>query len=59
MCPDAACPECHGAPELRLVLKDRLVKRCKDCGHTWNEEREPDLIRKGGWVDRFPKEARP
>jgi len=45
--PDCLCPECYGKPELRLVLKDRLVKRCTDCLHTWNE-----LIRKGGWVAR-------
>jgi hypothetical protein len=49
---DGHCPECGGPPALKLVLKDRLVKACEDCGHKWNEPREPDLVRKGGWVSR-------
>ena len=50
--PDARCPECHGDPELLQVRADRLVKRCPDCGHRWNEERQPETIRPGGWVWR-------
>jgi hypothetical protein len=52
MTADSLCPECHGRPDLLLVKIDRLVKRCVECKHKWNEQREPELIRKGGWVQR-------
>lgn len=47
------CPECRGVPELLLVKRDRLVKRCAECGHRWNEERETaavEFVGRGGWV---------
>ena len=47
------CPECHTvSPILLLVLKDRLVKKCKECNHKWNEPRENALIRNGGYIYR-------
>jgi hypothetical protein len=55
MLPDTLCPECHGDYELRIVRKESLLKRCKDCGHSWAEEREtiaPPVIRPGGYIDR-------
>ncbi len=57
MTADAHCPECGGRPALLLVRKDRLVKKCVECGHAWNEEREPELIRHGGYVWRNPNEG--
>jgi hypothetical protein len=41
MIADERCPECHGLPDLRMVLRDRLVKACTACGHTWAEEPRP------------------
>jgi hypothetical protein len=48
--PDTLCPECHGGFELVSAKADRLVKRCRDCGHQWNEPREPMLFR-GNYVN--------
>jgi len=42
---DTFCPECHGDFDLVALRRDRLVKRCRACGHKWNEERE--AFRKG------------
>jgi len=49
---DELCPECHGPPELVAVKLDRLVKRCRACGHRWNEERTP-YVKPNGY---FPRE---
>jgi Zn ribbon nucleic-acid-binding protein len=52
---DSHCPECRGRPDLIFVKIDRLVRRCVECGHRWNEEREPQpepMIRKGGYIYR-------
>lgn len=47
------CPECGSLEcDLEVVRFDRLVKRCASCRHVWNEEREPELIREGGYVAR-------
>ena len=55
------CQECGHTTlvDLLAVHTDRLVKRCRDCGHTWNEERVHDtipapapVVRKGGWIWR-------
>lgn len=50
MIADQHCPECRGVPDLLLVRKDSLVKRCKDCGHKWNEERVPEKVGVNGWI---------
>lgn len=48
-----SCPECNTtSPNLLLVLKDRLVKQCRECQHKWNEEREQEIIRRGGYIYR-------
>jgi len=49
---DNRCPECHGTPDLLLVLRDRLVKRCTECGHKWNEEREIEFVQDTKWIRR-------
>jgi len=37
---DAHCPECHSVTiDLIFVKPDRLVKRCTECKHKWNEPR--------------------
>ena len=49
---DGHCPECGSdSAELLLVKKDRLVKKCSECGHKWNEPREVELLTPMGWVN--------
>jgi uncharacterized Zn finger protein len=57
MSPDLLCPECHGPPELLHVKKDRLVKRCTDCRHMWNEHHEPPAP-KSNYIPRNPPKER-
>lgn len=47
---DSLCPECHGPPELISVTPRKLVKRCRDCGHEWSEERPQELLDRKGWI---------
>jgi ribosomal protein L37AE/L43A len=50
---DARCPECHGAPDLKRVLPDRLLKACTECGHRWAEPREKTVLEAHGINGRF------
>jgi hypothetical protein len=53
MFPDDLCPECNAeSPEDCLARPDRIVRRCRECGHRWNEAREAPIVRRGGWVFR-------
>jgi len=47
----STCHHCDGQYDLLLVLKDRLVKKCRDCGAKWNEERTPEP-RKSNYIRR-------
>jgi len=50
---DERCPECHGAPDLKRVLPDRLLKACAECGHQWAEPREATVLEEHGVNGRF------
>jgi hypothetical protein len=57
MLADELCPECHGKPEIILLRKEYLQKRCSDCKHEWFEERsqiekEESIVREGSYIDR-------
>jgi Zn ribbon nucleic-acid-binding protein len=52
MIPDELCPECHGRPSLALVRRTHNTRKCLECGHRWNEERQEPLLDRKGWVRR-------
>ncbi len=49
---DGHCPECGSDTiDLQYVTTHALRKRCAECGHRWNEPREPEVLTVTGWVN--------